>query len=192
MKQNHAEKYNPTNIAVKDIDFELMSKTYFLPLCRYAEQFVNQYAEDMVQDVFRIMWEKRHTMPIIEKLSSYLYRGVHNQCLKRQEHIKVERKYNEHVQRLHEEGDWLTAPNDKDPLFLLIYQEKKREIEKMIEDFPEQRREILLLRNEELSYQEIAEKLGVTIGTVKKQINRAMTKIWESLGISGILNKRKK
>ena len=187
MKSINAEQYNLSNIAVKDINFKLMYKTYFFPLCRFAEKFVQHNAEDIVHDVFEIMWEKRDTIYIKEKLSSYLYRSVQNNCLKRLEHAKIVRNHSKHIRSMHKDGE--PAHEENNPLFMLIFKDMEIHAEKIIKDLPKQRREILLLRvKEELSYQEIAKKLGIIEGTVKKQINRAMTKILGSLG----LNKREK
>jgi len=187
MKSDHAERYNPSNIAVKDIDFKLMHETYYRQLCWYAKGFVQQDEEDMVQDVFEILCTKRDTIYIKGKLSSYLYQSVHNNCLKRMEHIRVVRNHRENVQNMHKDGE--PAHEDNNALFMMTYKEMKNKIEKIIKDMPKQRREILLLSiEEELSYKEIAEKKGVSEGTVKTQIHRAKAEILASLG----LNKRKK
>jgi len=55
--------------------------------------------------------------------------------------------------------------------------ELERQIEKVIEELPVQCREILLLRMEGFSYQEITKELSITEGTVCKQINIAKTKL---------------
>jgi len=187
LKNDNAEKYNPYDIAVKDIDFKLMHEIYFRPLCRYAERFDRQNAEDIVQDVLEAMWKKRDIIYIKEKLSSYLYTSVYNTCMKRWEHVKVEQNYGKQVQSMHKDGE--PAHEENNSLFTMIVQEMKKKIRKIIKGMPKQRREIFLLRIKwKLSYKEIAEKLGVTEGTVKKQLNRAMTEILASFGF----DKRKK
>ena len=183
MKHNNADKYNPANIVVRYINFDRMNKTYFLPLCRLAERFVGkQYAEDMVQDVFENLWEKCESNPIIENLSSYLYRGVKNNCLDFMKHEKVKREHSEHVLSTHDVDDWLHIQED-DPLNMLITQEMKHEIDKAIEALPEQERKVIELWREELSYQEIAEILGKSINTVDVQIRRAKAKLQNCLKI---------
>ena len=54
------------NIALKDIDFEWMYKTYYLALCRYAAGIVKQKeeAECIVSDFFTTLWEKRETIHV--------------------------------------------------------------------------------------------------------------------------------
>ena len=187
MKNEHTEKYDPANIAAKDLNFDLMYRTYSRPLSSYAKRFINHDVEDIFHDVFRIIWEKRDIIYIKGRLSFYLYTSVYNTCMKRREHHKVEQNYSKQVQSIHKDGEHAHEENNFQ--FMMIFQEMKNKTRKIIKDMPKQRREIFLLRTKwKLSYQEIVEKLGVTEGTVKKQLNRAMTEI---LALHG-LDKRKK
>ena len=71
-----------------------------------------------------------------------------------------------------------------DPLTMLIKQERTEKIDKAIEALPGQCRKIFeLVWHERLINKEIADRMGVTVGTVSKQINRAKTKILKSIGI---------
>ena len=179
--KNNVELYNPSNIAVKDVNFELMYKTYFLPLCKYAERYVSEEdAKHMVQDVFENLCKKRESNYNIEKLSSYLFWSVKNNCLDFLKHEKVKRGHNEHVLSIHEADDWL-HPQENNPLNILITQEVKCEIDQAMDTLPEQERKVIELWFEELSYQEIAEKLGKSINTVDVQIRRAKAKLRKSL-----------
>jgi len=96
------------------------------------------------------------------------------------EHIKVVRNHSEHIQSMHKGGE--LAHEEKNPQFMLIYKEMKKEIDKIMKALPKQQREIMLMRHKlKLSYKEIAGNLDVTEGTVKTQINRAMIKIKNQL-----------
>ena len=176
MKQGSTEKYDPANIAVKDINFELMHQIYFLPLCTYAERFVNQDAEDMVQELFKTLWEKRETIHITRKLSSYLYQSVRNISYN---YLAVKKKlFAVYDQDMHDTDDWINTIDNNDPLSLMISQEILMEIDKAIENLPEECRKVVhLLWNEGLKYREVAEILGITVGAVGAHVNRAMTKM---------------
>jgi len=180
-KNNNADKYDPANIAVKDINFKLMNKTYFHPLCNYAKRFVNQEAEDIVQDIFTILWEKRETIYIVGKLSSYLHRSVHNVCLNYLKRKVLLRKFCEQLLSIYDIGD-LTTHDNNDPLTMLITHEMECEIEKGIEELPEQCRRVFEMWLDDLTYQEIAEKLDIIVGSVRKQINIARGKLRKSYG----------
>jgi len=182
---------NNDNIAVKELKngnqntFEWIFKTYYRPLCFYAEGMIGEKetAEDIVSDFFLKLWENREVMFITTSLQAYLYKGVYNNCLKHLEHLKVLRKYREHAQYMIGNSDLFQSQTDHQPLSLLVSQETVAEIENAIDVLPAQCKEVfLLVRIEGLSYQEVAEKLGVSINTVRTQITRAMTKLRESLG----------
>ena len=181
MKQEHAGNPNPSNKDLKDEDIELMYRTYFRALCRYAQKIVKQIetAEDIVHDIFKTLWEKRKTIRITEKLSSYLFQSVHNKCGDFLKHERVKREHSEHIQTKYNNGDRSLIQDDNDPCTIFITQEMMSNMDKKIEELPEQCRRVFELRLEGLSYQEIAEKLSITIGSVRKQINVARRKLWK-------------
>ena len=186
---------DPANIAVKELKngnektFEWIFKTYYRALCFYAEGLVGEKeaAEEIVSDFFLKLWENRETINIKTSLQAYLYKGVHNNCLKYLDHIKVLRKYRDHAMYMMENSDLFQSQDDQ-PLNMLISQEIVAEIENAIDALPAQCKEVFsLARLDGLSYQEIADKLGVSINTVRTQITRAMTKLRESL--AGLKNR---
>lgn len=181
MKQDSPDKYDPANIAGKDINFEEMNKTYFPPLCRYAKRYVNHYAEDVVQNLFAKMWEKRNTFHITGKLSTYLYCSVYNLCVNHLFEKKVLSNYIVFFPSVHDKGDWLQASEYSDLLSMMISQETVTKIENEINSLPGQQRKIVLLWLEEMKYQEIAGILEISINTVRTQITRAKKTIRKSI-----------
>jgi RNA polymerase sigma-70 factor (ECF subfamily) len=75
--------------------FESLFRKYYQMLCAYAYGFVNDTdnAEEIVQDLFYKLWEKRFEIRINSSVKSYLYSAVHNRCLKFIEYRNVETKY---------------------------------------------------------------------------------------------------
>jgi RNA polymerase sigma-70 factor (ECF subfamily) len=72
--------------------------------------------------------------------------------------------------------------DNHDPMSMLIAKETESRINDAIDTLPEQcRRVFLMWWKDGFKYDEIAEKSGVSIGTVKVQINRARTKLLETL-----------
>jgi len=190
LPKKHGGMADSVNIVIKELKngnrktFECIFKTYYRPLCFYAEGMVGEKesAEDIVNNFFLKLWENREIIHISTSLQAYLYKSVYNNSLKYLEHLKVLRKYREQAMYMINNSD-LFQPQADCPLSMLISQETVSEIELAIDDLPEQCREVFLLtRLEGLSYQEVAEKLGVSINTVRTQINRAMTKLHKSLG----------
>lgn len=81
---------------------------------------------------------------------------------------------------LFEDDETLDTFNDLSPLpvELLEREEKRREIMRIVESLPAgQRAVVTMYYFDELKESEIAEQLGVTVGTIKKQLHEGMKKI---------------
>jgi RNA polymerase sigma-70 factor (family 1) len=150
--------------------FEMLFKTYYTPLCRYAASFLKDPdgAEEIVQAAFIGFWEKRESISIDSSVKSYLYRAIRNACLNELKHEQVKQKYlaNESFK-----GEALTEPADH----LAIHGELEEKIRVAIQKLPEQCRLIFTMsRFEELKYHEIAEQLNLSVKTVENQMGKAL------------------
>ncbi|MFH0841184.1 MAG: RNA polymerase sigma-70 factor [Bacteroidota bacterium] len=164
--------------------FEAVLKKHFAKLCLYAEHFVREkhVARDIVEDFFCDMWLNSACIKIESNLTGYLYRSVHNRCLKYLRHQKVRQKYIESQQYIFTDREILEPVSDDVPEAVLIQQELETRISEAIESLPAECRRIFSLnRFENLSYLEIAEKLGISVNTVKTQMTRALHKLREKL-----------
>jgi len=155
--------------------FKQLFQTLYDPLSKYAYTLVLDHdaAEDMVQEVFIRIWEKHQDVIQSSQVRPYLYRAVRNACfnhLGAQKRIPVaslsdtELEDDEHITwSVSQEPDDLTLPNYRELL------------KKGIEQLPEKCREVFLLsRTGDLSNQEIADTLGISIKTVNNQTWKAM------------------
>lgn len=158
--------------------FSLLFDTYYEPLCDYAFRFCNgnqELTEDIVQEVFARIWERRaNWMPKVT-VKAYLYRSVHNQAISNLRKAKHESPMNEVVEDT-------TAATDLTPIQELHNDELDQRIQQAIQNLPERRREILTLRMiHELSYKEIADALKISVNTVDTQLRRALKSLREDL-----------
>ena len=73
---------------------------YYPKLVRFAKEFVvlEEDAENITQDVFTDLWERRDAIDHIENVNAYLFRLVRNRCLDYLKHKVFEQKYAENVQ----------------------------------------------------------------------------------------------
>ncbi len=156
--------------------FEETYITYFPLLYNYALVITKDQAaaEDVVSEIFLKLWEEQHSLVIGKSLKSYLFKSVYNQCLNILKHKKVQRKYEDffkHLQLLNEGGaDY--------PLSTLLENEITETLQKAIEKLPPQCRKIFdMSRNENMTHEEIAIELGVSVNTVHTQIRRALEKL---------------
>jgi RNA polymerase sigma-70 factor (family 1) len=158
--------------------FSLLFDTYYAPLCQYAFRFCNgntELTEDIVQDVFARIWERRSTwMPKIT-VKAYLYRSVHNQAISHLRKARHETPMNEVVEQT-TPGVYLT------PIEEMHNDQLDQRIQQAIQNLPERRREILNLRMiHEFSYKEIGEMLEISVNTVDTQLRRALKSLREDL-----------
>ena len=156
--------------------FEIVFRSFYPALCRYAGSIVNDddQAEDIVQQVFINIWEKRHTITFHVSAKSYLYRAVHNRCLNYLEQNKVRQMYASENSTMAEPASPPDLPQHQRELQL--------QITNAINKLPEQCRIIFKLsRFEEMKYAEIAAHLGISIKTVENQMGKALRVLREEL-----------
>ena len=75
--------------------FKEIFKKYYLPVRSFAWRFVkdNDIAEDIVQDCFLNVWEKRLTFNVITEIRNYLYTSTRNACLDHLKHEQIKQKH---------------------------------------------------------------------------------------------------
>ncbi len=150
--------------------YEGVFRKHYQALCNYACGILKDMddAEEVVQSIFLKFWEQRTDIEISVSLKSYLYRAVHNTCLNRIKHLKIQETYRQYV------GDYLEETYDS-ATEILDKVELENRIAEALEKLPEQCRLIFKMsRFEELKYQEIADKLGLSIKTIENQIGKAL------------------
>lgn len=163
--------------------FEKLFDSYYSMLCLVAYDMVKSkhLAEEIVDDVFFNLWQKRESIEINKSIRAYLVRSVKNRSLNWLEQTKTERMVmaNAHDISIYDEILW----DNEYPLGNLLEKELRVKVADAIETLPEQCRKIFLLnRDGELTYEEIAQKLSISANTVKTQIKIALSKLREALG----------
>ena len=156
--------------------FEEIYTTYFPLLYNYAFTIIKDRveAEDAVSDVFLKLWEEKHFRNIETSVKSYLFKSVYNQCINILQREEVREKYANYIQHI----QYVNETDSDYPLSSLIENELTEILQKAIEKLPPQCRKIFeMSRIEQLTHDEIALKLGVSINTVHMQIKRALSKL---------------
>ncbi|MDI5887250.1 RNA polymerase sigma factor [Flavobacterium yafengii] len=125
-------------------------------------------ANDVVQEVFLSIWNKRYELTLTGSLSSYLYKATKNRILNHIAHEKVVSRYADSISNFIENSYVLADSN-------LREKELEAIIAREIALLPEKMREVFLLRKvEELSYDEIALQLNITDKTAKQQVYNSL------------------
>jgi RNA polymerase sigma-70 factor (family 1) len=138
-------------------------------------------AEDIVQEVFTYLWDKRTTVVLKSSISSYLYTAVRYKFFNLLDHKKIRANYTKSFQDFLDEGEYITDNYIREKEFSQI-------IEKEIAALPDKMRQVFeLSRRQNLSRKEIAEKLNLSEKTVKNQITNALKILRGKLDIISFL-----
>lgn len=130
---------------------------------------------DIVQDVLLSVWLNRETLDIHTSLEGYLFTAVRNQVFKTIRHGKVRERVFEQIER----RIWGEAVAENG----FAQRDLQARLAASIEDLPEKTREVYRLsREQNLSYQQIAELLSISPKTVEYHLSQALKKIRTSLG----------
>ncbi|WP_277466150.1 RNA polymerase sigma-70 factor [Parabacteroides sp. PF5-6] len=149
--------------------FERVYTDYYKGLCAFASQYVTetQECEEIVQDVMMWLWENRLTLVPEMSVKSLLFTIVKNKCLNSLSHQQIKHRVHESLYRKFE--DQFEDPD------LYIESEMMDRLEKAIQSLPADYREAFLLnRFENLTYNEIADRLAVSSKTVAYRISQAL------------------
>ncbi len=157
--------------------FRELFDIYFKTLTTYAYRFVGnwQTAEDITQDVFMSLWEKKESIDFDDPIKPYLYRAVYNRSINylnsalMQKRIEGAETIDELINRE------ILSYNQHDTLLL---KEITEEINQFVDTLPPQCRTVYKLsRERNLKNKEIAAQLGVSEKTVEKHISKALSEI---------------
>ncbi len=147
----------------------------YIYACKIIKDF--DEAEDIVQEVFISLWDKRSTLTIQTSLSAYLYTAVRYKFMNLLAHQKVRTDYSASLQQFINKGEFQTDNYIREKEF-------SAEIEKEINLLPEKMREIFILsRKQHQSNKEIAEQLNVSQKTVRNQLGNALKILRIKLGL---------
>lgn len=132
-------------------------------------------SKDLVQDLFTSIWENPSNIREDANLAGYLYIASRNRVLKLIQKGKVKSDYLTELGKYAIEAseEMLEKLDERELMIMLL-----KEMEKL----PERMKEVFQLsRIQDLSHREIAEKLGISESTVKKQVQNALRILKERL-----------
>lgn len=154
--------------------FSCLYIRYEKKLLRYIRRLTSideNEAEDILQESFIKIWKNLHGFDQSLKLSSWLYRIVHNQTIS---HFRKKRSFGKNKKVEQPEAYFEKIP---DSTILELHEEgfnPELFTQNILQKIPAEYREILILKFlEGMSYREISDVLKIPEGTVATRINRA-------------------
>ncbi|WP_228851669.1 RNA polymerase sigma-70 factor [Aegicerativicinus sediminis] len=151
---------------------------YYESLCYFAMSYTNDrdHAEDLVQEVLLYLWQNRNTIKINTSLKSYLYRAVYNKFIDEYRKTKSQNAFLEQLR-------FETTQEAIDNIMDEVNSSKILKAKKIVESLPPKCQKIFLMSKiQNLTYNEIAEELDISVKTVEAQMGIAFKKIREFLG----------
>ena len=144
--------------------------TYKNRLIYFAMRFLKsrEYAEDVFQDVFTVVWQSRRFINPDASFSSYLYTIMRNRILNQLRNAANEEKLKESI--LSQALDYT-----EDTKREVMLNDLKSLISHALQQLTPRQREIFeMSREAQLSHKEIADKLGISVNTVQEHISTSL------------------
>lgn len=169
------------------VAFTALVEKYKQPVMNLAYRSLRDLteAEDLAQNVFVQVFKSAARYEITAKFSTWLFTIARNLCLN--EIRRRSRHPAESLDATHSDQDEQPKHQIEDvklvsPPETLLQGELAKKVEEAILDLPEnQRTALLLCRQDELSYEEIAEVLGCSVSATKSLIHRGRETLKERL-----------
>ena len=151
-----------------EVAFRYLFEHYYPSLCLFAKRFIDdrETREDIVQEVFFRLWDKRKQITVMSSAQNYLLTSVRNLCLNYLRRQETQQSFEKSLfdQPEDEEGDRLI---------------QLRELEELLAQTlalmpPEYRLAFELNRMEGKSLDEVAQQMGVSTRTVERYRDKAI------------------
>src|SRR5215471_16971770 len=157
--------------------WEQIVKQYWRKVFNVAYKFVGKHdeAEDLTQDIFLKIFKSLDTFDRRANFQTWLISVSRNLCI---DHYRSVRKERETIDRDVDTGELAPASPEPGPVAALEQRDRVALLKQALSALPDTLRTAVLMRDiQELSYQEIADRLRLPEGTVKSRINRGRTEL---------------
>lgn len=139
-------------------------------LIYFAMRFLKSrdYAEDVFQDAFTVIWQGRRFINPDTSFSSYLYTIVRNRILNQLRNLEKEENLRDYI--LSQSVDY-----SDDTRQHILANDLRNLISSAMHQLTDRQREIFeMSREEQMSHREIAEALGISVNTVQEHISSSL------------------
>jgi len=159
---------------INEYKFQEVFKQYYNPLCNFAASIVkdDRMAQDVVQDVFTHLWDKRESISVDNNEKNYLFSAVKNKAIEKLRKLSSEGQLAETLKLMQK-----SSVEEQADKYLL-----REHINKSLRQLPPKCKEIFeMSKLRGLTYTEIAEEKDISVKTVENQIGKAYRMLRELL-----------
>ncbi len=157
--------------------FDRLFSLYSSRIFKFAYSILKsrEDSREIVQDTFLKIWEMHQSINPDQSFKALLFTIAYNNIMSRFRGRLKELKYREHI---------LTSASEYyNQEEILLSDDIHNQVQKIIEKLPPRRKQIFILRKENnLTYKDISEKLGISLKTVENNINLAIKFIKSQIG----------
>ena len=160
-----------------DLALKLIYDRYWNQLYTSAYNMLHDQpaCEDIIQDLFIKLWNKREQIEIKASLKSYLFASVRYEVYRQVRHGSVREEIFENIQ------DRLQTPAEYGNI---EHRELLSYVNSIVNNLSEKCKIVYKLsREEQLTHKEIASKLSISPKTVENHLNKALRQLRISLGL---------
>ncbi|MDQ3346542.1 MAG: sigma-70 family RNA polymerase sigma factor [Acidobacteriota bacterium] len=161
--------------------WEIIVRQNWRKVFNVAYKFVGRHeeAEDLTQDIFLKIFKALKTFDRRANFQTWIISISRNLCI---DHYRSVRKERQTMAREVDTTELQPASRDRTPYASAEHQDLREQLRRALETLPLALRAAVVLRDlQELSYQEIADRLGLPEGTVKSRINRGRLELGRQL-----------
>lgn len=165
--------------------FYTLYSLLFSNLIRYVRQIVKDVflAEDIVQDVFMKIWRDRNSIYIIGSVQAYIYKMAHHAAINKMQQLTT---FKNKVNRMASDEEWQFIRDNYQVDGFIVERIEMEEVDMniriLVETLPARCKEVFILsRYEEMSNEEIAQKLNISVNTVRSQLYHALELIRQKI-----------
>jgi RNA polymerase sigma-70 factor (ECF subfamily) len=158
--------------------FDALYRKYNKKLYKFGYSILKstEEAENLIQDVFLNLWENRHKVEKNSSIKSYVFTITYNSAISIIRKKARESQFIEYLKTLQDIS--VEAANVE-----LEYNELTNKLDEIIKGLPQRQKEVYLLHKVEgLKYNEIAERLNISVNTIENHMSHALKTIRKKLG----------
>jgi len=178
-----------TRIAGGDeVAFEILVDRHQTSVLNLVYRFIGDrtQAKDLAQEVFLRVWQAAKSYKPDAKFTTWIYRITANLCLNE---LKSARRRRWLLFHPSDDGsanaiEETVSDGSPSPEDLLLAKERNRQLSEALQSLPDnQRMALILKRNDDLSYQEIAKILNCSVSAVESLLVRAKRNLQKKLAV---------